>query len=96
MTSTSWINWQEKLSSWFPKYASLKKEHQLHWLQKREKLVLWKLSKNKEKLNAFEIQNFFTDGYITHNNIKEDDKEMNKYKNLSKEQYYNYREILKN
>ena len=29
-----------------------------------------KIIKNKEKLNAFEIQNFFTDGYITHNDVK--------------------------
>lgn len=31
-----------------------------------------------------------------HNNIKENDKDMTKYKNLSKEQYYNYRDLLKN
>ncbi len=30
-----------------------------------------KLIKNKEKLNGFEIHNFFVDGYTFHNNFKE-------------------------
>ena len=30
-----------------------------------------KLIKNKEKLNGFEIRNFFVDGFTFHNNFKE-------------------------
>ena len=30
-----------------------------------------KLIKNKEKLNGFEIHNFFIDGFAFHNNFKE-------------------------
>jgi|JI7StandDraft_1071085.scaffolds.fasta_scaffold256710_1 hypothetical protein len=30
-----------------------------------------KLIKNKEKLNGFEIHNFFVDGFTFHNNFKE-------------------------
>ena len=53
-----------------------------------------KIIRNREKLNAFEIQNFFTDGYITHNDIR-NEKE-GKFRSMSREQYYNYWDCLKN
>ena len=60
-------------------------------ITKKREVGPMKIIKTKEKLNAFEIQNFFTDGYITHNDIKENQKDGSKFKNLSREQYYNYR-----
>ncbi len=39
-------------------------------ITKKKDILPIKLLKNKEKMNAFEIQNFFMDGYIYHNNLK--------------------------
>lgn len=58
-----------------------------------------KLIKNKEKLNGFEIHNFFVDGYTFHNNFKERFNAQQKNKGLKevsnggvryKKDYYSY------
>lgn len=66
-------------------------------ISKRREIAQLRIIKNKEKLNAFEIENFFIDGYVFHNNYqskleKQDD---GRFKNLSKDHFYNFRELLK-
>lgn len=61
--------------------------------KKREQTAM-KIVRNKEKLNAFEIQNFFTDGYISHNDVR--GQKEGKFRSMSREQYYNYWDLLKN
>lgn len=80
-----------KIKFMIPELCIFEKGSPTTLITKKREAGPMKIIKNKEKLNAFEIQNFFTDGYITHNSIKENGKDMGKYKNLSKEQYYNYR-----
>lgn len=63
-------------------------------ITKKKEIAPMKIIKNKEKLNAFEIQNFFTDGYISHNEVKS--QKEGKFRSMSREQYYNYWDILKN
>lgn len=63
-------------------------------ISKKKEIAPMKLIRNKEKLNAFEIQNFFTDGYISHNDVKS--QKEGKFRSMSREQYYNYWDVLKN
>ena len=72
--------------------------------KKRETLPI-KTIKNKEKLNGFEINNFFIDGFIFHNNYKESvhkvktksSKENDKSNVVKyKKEHFNYDEALKN
>lgn len=48
-------------------------------------------------MNAFEIQNFFMDGYIYHNNLKENEEIMKNHKVTTlKKEYYKFDEYLRN
>ena len=38
-------------------------------ITKKKEIAPIKMIKNKEKLNAFELQNFFTEGFLTHNSF---------------------------
>ena len=73
--------------------------------KKRETLPM-KLIKNKEKLNGFEIRNFFVDGFTFHNNFKERINFQNKDKKENggnvglaiakyRREHFNYEEALK-
>lgn len=63
-------------------------------ISKKKESVGMRVVRHKEKLNAFEIQNFFTDGFISHNEVK--GQREGRFRSMSREQYYNYWDLLKN
>ena len=55
----------------FPEVCVFEKGVPVCLISKKRETLPMKLIKNKEKLNGFEIRNFFVDGFTFHNNFKE-------------------------
>ena len=60
-----------KVKMIFPEVCVFEKGVPVCLITKKRQTLPMKLIKNKEKLNGFEIHNFFVDGFTFHNNFKE-------------------------
>ena len=58
---------QRKVRFLLPEICVFAKGAPTTLITKKKDYASMRIIKNKEKLNAFEIQNFFTEGYLCHN-----------------------------
>lgn len=90
----------------FPEVCVFEKGVPTVLISKKRETLPMKVIKNKEKLNGFEIRNFFVDGFTFHNNFKERVNFQQKVKRENgsvglavakyRREHFNYEEALKN